>query len=73
MKEYEHKVLISTTNRGDMLSMYVVMYVCTDNQDIIVLGHYGCGGVKAASTVEFDHGLMEHWLRNIRDVVCIIL
>ena len=56
-----------------MLSMYVVMYVCIDYQDIIVLGHYGCGGVKAASTVEFDHGLMEHWLRNIRDVVCIVL
>lgn len=34
-----------------------------------MLGHYGCGGVKAASTVEFDHGLMEHWLRNIRDII----
>ena len=38
-----------------------------------MLGHYGCGGVKAASTIEFDHGLMEHWLRNIRDVVYIVL
>ncbi len=38
-------------------------------QDIIVLGHYGCGGVKAAATREFDHGLIEHWIGNIREVV----
>jgi carbonic anhydrase len=34
---------------------------------IIVCGHYGCGGIRAAMTQ--DHfGVMDQWLRNIKDV-----
>ena len=34
---------------------------------IIICGHYNCGGIRAAMLPQ-DHGLMNPWLRNIRDV-----
>lgn len=35
--------------------------------DIVVCGHYECGGVKAAMQAK-DLGILNPWLRNIRDV-----
>jgi carbonic anhydrase len=34
---------------------------------VIVCGHYGCGGVKAAAT-RHSLGIINKWLRNIKDV-----
>jgi carbonic anhydrase len=34
---------------------------------IVVCGHYGCGGVKAAMQSQ-DMGLLNGWLRNVRNV-----
>lgn len=35
---------------------------------IILCGHYGCSGIKTALE-EKDHGLIDNWLRHIKDVM----
>ena len=34
---------------------------------VLVVGHYGCGGVRAAIESQ-DHGLIDHWLSPIREL-----
>jgi carbonic anhydrase len=44
---------------------YAVAYL--NVKQIVVCGHYNCGGVKAAMQ-SVDLGILNPWLRNIRDV-----
>lgn len=45
---------------------YAVRYLKV--RHIIVCGHYGCGGVKAAASKD-DFGIINKWLENIKDVL----
>lgn len=36
-------------------------------QHVIVCGHYGCGGVRAAMN-QHHYGIINHWLKNIKDI-----
>ena len=36
-------------------------------EHVIICGHYGCGGIEAAVD-DKRHGLVDNWLRHVRDV-----
>jgi carbonic anhydrase len=51
------------------LNMLTVLFYAVEHlrvKHIIVCGHYGCGGVKAAMSHR-DFGLINRWLQNIKD------
>ncbi len=54
---------------SDLSAQSVVSYAVSylKVQHIVVCGHYNCGGVKAAME-STDLGLINPWLRNIRDI-----
>ncbi|WP_310992698.1 carbonic anhydrase [Aequorivita marina] len=53
----------------DLSAMSVIDYAVSvlKVKNIVICGHYGCGGVKAAMESK-DLGILNPWLRNIRDV-----
>jgi carbonic anhydrase len=65
-----HRNIANVVSHTD-LNFLSVMQFAVENlgvRDIIVYGHYGCGGVKAAFENNAN-GLIENWLANIKDVI----
>ena len=67
---FVHRNIANLVVHTDMNLLSVLQYAVEvlGVQDILIVGHYGCGGVAAAASNK-QYGLIDNWLVNIRDVV----
>ena len=66
---FVYRNIANMVQSTDLSAMSVINFAVTQLhiKHIVVCGHYACGGVKAAMQ-SVDLGILNPWLRNIRDV-----
>ena len=66
---FVHRNIANMVIHTDMNMLSVLDYAVSvlEVEHVIVCGHYGCGGVKAAM-VDKQFGVIDNWIRHIKDV-----
>ena len=66
---FVHRNVANVVSPMDINCLSVLQYAveALGVKDIIVCGHYGCGGIKEALTGQ-EHGLIDSWLSSIKDI-----
>jgi len=66
---FVHRNVANLVHRGDLNLLSVLEFAVETLEigHIIVCGHHGCGGIRAAMDGH-RHGIIDHWLQPIRDV-----